>query len=102
MASKFNRTSYLGRIGAGAGIGALALITGACSPGAPTDADTGVEAGSESETAVEAEPITDADTEAMETEADGEGAAPDGMIAEDAPMGGEMTSSDSATSTDTQ
>jgi len=60
MASKLRRTSFLTRIGAGAGIGALAIVTGACSPGeGGTDSDMG--ATSDPSAGERAAPATDSD-----------------------------------------
>lgn len=61
MPSKFARRSYLARLGASAGIGALAVITGACSESGSADADMGGDPSAAS-TESEAAPRTDSDT----------------------------------------
>lgn len=65
MASKLQRTSYLARIGGGVGIGALAIVTGACSQSgeSASDSDMGGDVSAPTETAA---PATDSDTGAEE------------------------------------
>ncbi|QLC25927.1 hypothetical protein HFP57_13430 [Parasphingopyxis algicola] len=67
MASKLRRTSYLSRLGVGTGIGALALVTGACSPGGESvsDSDPG---GDVSEPSEAAAPATDSDVAGQDVE----------------------------------
>lgn len=54
MNSKFDRISHFNRLGVSAGIGALAILTGACSESAGTDSDVVPASTGASETAGEA------------------------------------------------
>lgn len=87
MTSRFNRKSHLNRLGVSAGIGALAIITGACSESAGTDSDV-VPANTGSEAAAEGEAESTDGEAAPAVSTDGEGstdaAAPgDGEVSAD-------------------
>lgn len=78
MASKLHRSSFLARLGTGAGIGALALVTGACSPSnGGTDADQGSDTASAAPAAGTPAASSDSDlaedTRQAETPAEAEG-----------------------------
>jgi hypothetical protein len=70
MASKLRRTSHLSRLGVGTGIGALALVTGACSSGGESASDSDV-AGDVSAPTESAAPATDSDVAGQDVEPEG-------------------------------
>ncbi|MEQ9661428.1 MAG: hypothetical protein RLN87_02650 [Parasphingopyxis sp.] len=102
MSSRLRRTSYLARLAPAAGIGALAIVTGACSSGGEAnDADSGASTDAPVEEVTEAE--SDSDSGAS-TDAPATSAAPaePAIDSDVVPAEGETASTDSEGSTDTE
>ena len=98
MLSKLRRTSSLARLGGGAGIGALALVTGGCSSGGEPSGSTdyGVDAPA-GETST-AEPRTDSDVAAAPAAAPA--AETPGEAGTDSDLSGESPAAAEAASTE--